>query len=96
MASVEETVVPAPTPASFMVRSIDKHTIMRVIIIMCDKDFSTKSWEAVQATARHSASGKIMQNTCPFVADEEGVHSLHMTRKVEETQSSADSDRLIN
>lgn len=66
-----------------MAWSIDKHTIIHMIIIMCDKNFNKKSWEAVGATARNSTSGKIMQNTCSLVAYYEEVHSLHMTLKME-------------
>lgn len=44
---------------------------MHVIIIMCDKNFKKKSQEAVGATARNLASGKIMQNTCSLVASYE-------------------------
>lgn len=50
---------------------------------MCDKNFNKKSREAVGAIARNSTSGKIMQNTCSLVAYYEGVHSLHMTLKME-------------
>lgn len=77
---VQEAVVHEPTPApSFMEGSTEKRTIIHVIIIMCDKNFKKKSWEAVGAIARNSTSGKIMQNTCSLVAYYEGVHSLRMT-----------------
>lgn len=61
MFSAEDAVVhkPAPVP-SFMKWSIDKHTIIHVIIIMCDKNFNKKPREAVGAIARNSTSGKIM------------------------------------
>lgn len=97
LVSVDDTVVRTPAPASSsMVRSTDKNTIIHVIMIIRDKNFNKKSWEAVEATARNSASGKIMQNTCPVVAYYEAAHSLHMTLKAEQTQNSADIDKLIN
>lgn len=86
-----------PAPASsLMVWSTGTDTIIRVIIIIRDKDLNKKSWEAVEATARNSASGKIMQNTCSLVAHYEEAHSLHMTLKAEQTQHSAAIDKLIN
>lgn len=57
---------------------------------MCDKNFNKTSWEAVGATVRNSTGGKITQTTCSLVAYYEGVHSLHMTLKMERTQNSAD------
>lgn len=73
---------PAPAP-SCMEGSLDRHACIHVIVIMCDKDFNKKSWEAVRETTRNSTGGKIIQNTWPLVASCEGVHSLPMTLKME-------------
>lgn len=84
MLGAKDAVVHKPAPVlSFMECSTDKHAIIHMIIIMCDKDFKKKSREAVGAIARNSTSGKIIQNTCSLVAYYEGVHSLHMTLKMD-------------
>lgn len=69
-----------PAPATFS-RGVAnrKHTMIHVTVIMCDKNFKKKAWEAVGAIARNPTSGKVMQNTCGLVACYEGLHSLHMT-----------------
>lgn len=97
LVSAEDAAVREPAPAPvFMAWSIDKHTVIRVIITLCDKSFNKKSREAVGATARNAASVEITQNTCSSVAYSDEAHSSHVTLKMTQTQNSADIDKPIN